>query len=80
MFRGPANALFYSDPLCKKRSKDGKDPMPDNQNKSGGFERNPSILSLLTKTQLVDFVEKLFLNEGIIETLSLHQKFLRRFI
>ena len=54
--------------------------MPDNQNKSGGFERNPSILSLLTKTQLVDFVEKLFLNEGSIETLSLDQKFLRRFI
>jgi len=54
--------------------------MSNNQNKSGCFERNPSILSMLTKTQLVDFAESLFHNEGSIEVLSIDQKILRRFI
>ena len=54
--------------------------MSTNQNKSGGFERNPSILSMLTKTQLVDFVERLFRHQGSIESFSLDLEKLRGFI
>ena len=54
--------------------------METQPNKSGCFERNPSILSMLTKTQLVDFVERLFINQGSIESFSLDTKNLRRFI
>lgn len=35
---------------------------------------------MLTKTQLVDFADSLFRNEGSIEVLSIDQKILRRFI
>lgn len=54
--------------------------MSETLNNSRRFDRNPSILSLLTKSQLVDFAEGLFHGEGSMDSFPLEGEKLRNFI
>ena len=54
--------------------------MADGKGRSESIERNPSILGMRTKSELVDYVESLFAQEGSAQQLGVDAAKLRALI